>query len=177
MNDARVFDHHAIIPAEQYVQLTARFTEAALFSAIENPVRYMETQDSRMAKILGETSGLGTVAARADIIEKLFNGFLLVKKGSEIFFTSKARQLLQLVPEELKKPEQTAEWELKLDEISKGCLDSNVFMGEIRMYTVGLTEEIRREQGVFRHDNLTHKKLVLPHKILLMNGKPPAAAE
>ena len=82
----------------------ARFTEATLLSAMENPVRYLEEKNAALARTLGETGGLGTVATRADIIEKLFHTFLLEKKGSEILITSKARQLLKLVPEDLKKP-------------------------------------------------------------------------
>ena len=80
----------------------ARFTEAALLSAMENPVKYMESGDRELAKTLGETGGLGTVATRADIIEKLFSSFLLEKKGQEIYLTAKARQLLELVPEDLR---------------------------------------------------------------------------
>ena len=86
-----------------------RFTEATLLSAMENPVKYMENKDREMVKTIGETGGLGTVATRADIIEKLFHTFLLEKKGNEIHITSKAKQLLELVPEDLKKPELTAE--------------------------------------------------------------------
>ena len=80
----------------------------------------METQDKKAAKTLGETGGLGTVATRADIIEKLFHTFLMEKKGNEIHITSKARQLLELVPEDLKKPELTADWEMKLSKIAEG---------------------------------------------------------
>ncbi|WP_331664204.1 DNA topoisomerase III, partial [Lacrimispora sp.] len=75
------------------------FQEATLLSAMENPVSYMETKDRDMAKTLGETGGLGTVATRADIIEKLFSSFLLERRGKDIYLTSKARQLLTLVPE------------------------------------------------------------------------------
>lgn len=50
----------------------AHFNEATLLSAMENPTAYMESHDKAMAKTLGETGGLGTVATRADIIEKLF---------------------------------------------------------------------------------------------------------
>ena len=109
-----------------------RFTEATLLSAMENPVKYMENKDREMVKTIGETGGLGTVATRADIIEKLFHTFLLEKKGNEIHITSKAKQLLELVPEDLKKPELTAEWEMKLSKIAKGELDDRAFMGEIR---------------------------------------------
>ncbi len=58
----------------------APFNEATLLSAMENPVSYLETKDRDMAKTLGETGGLGTVATRADIIEKLFPAFFLRKK-------------------------------------------------------------------------------------------------
>lgn len=59
----------------------ARFTEGTLLSAMENPVRYMENRDSSLVKTIGEAGGLGTVATRADIIEKLFRSFLLEKKA------------------------------------------------------------------------------------------------
>ena len=67
----------------------APFNEATLLSAMENPVKYMEHYDKEAAKTLGETGGLGTVATRADIIDKLFANFLLEKRGKEIFVTSK----------------------------------------------------------------------------------------
>ena len=148
------------------------FTEATLLSAMENPVKYMESGDREMAKTLGETGGLGTVATRADIIDKLFHSFLLEKKGNEIHTTSKARQLLKLVPSDLKKPELTAQWEMKLSKIAKGDLDDRKFMGDIRQYTVDLINEIRAEEGTFRHDNLTNKKCPRCGKRLLaVNGK------
>lgn len=150
----------------------ARFTEASLLAAMENPVRYMESHDVKAAKTLGETGGLGTVATRADIIEKLFHSFLMEKKGNEIYLTSKAKQLLELVPEELRKPELTADWEMKLGNIAKGKMKQETFLKEIRQYTCEIVDEIKTGQGTFRHDNLTNK--VCPHcgkKLLAVNGK------
>ena len=72
----------------------ARFNEATLLSAMENPTKYMDTQDKQLADTLKSTGGLGTVATRADIIEKLFNSFLIEKRGKDIYITSKGRQLL-----------------------------------------------------------------------------------
>ena len=74
----------------------APFNEATLLSAMENPVKYMESNKKEDIKTLGETGGLGTVATRADIIEKLFHSFLLEKKGKDIYLTSKAKQLLKM---------------------------------------------------------------------------------
>ncbi len=150
----------------------AYFNEATLLSAMENPVKYMESHDARAAKTLGETGGLGTVATRADIIEKLFNSFLMEKKGQEIHITSKARQLLELVPEDLKKPELTADWEMKLGKIAKGQLKKGVFLHDIEDYTQELITQIKTGDGTFRHDNLTNKKCPVCGKpMLAVNGK------
>lgn len=150
----------------------AHFNEATLLSAMENPAAYMESGNRELLKTIGETGGLGTVATRADIIEKLFSSFLLEKKGKDIYLTSKAKQLLELVPEDLKKPEMTAEWELKLSGIAKGKIRRQAFMDEIRNYSYELTGQIKAGEGQFRHDNLTNTKCpVCGKRMLLVNGK------
>jgi len=150
----------------------SRFNEATLLSAMENPVKYMESGDKAAAKTLGETGGLGTVATRADIIDKLFKTFLMEKRGKDIYLTGKAKQLLELVPEDLKKPELTASWEMKLSDISKGNLKKDVFLGNIRTYTEELIRDIKAGQGTFRHENLTNKKCpVCGKRMLAVNGK------
>ena len=103
-----------------------------------------------------EKGNLGTVATRADIIDKLFNSFLMEKKDKDIRVTSKGRQLLGLVPEDLKKPELTADWEKKLLAISEGRLKKDVFISEIRGYTEEIVKEIADGEGQFRHENLTN---------------------
>lgn len=150
----------------------SRFTEGTLLSAMENPVKYMESRDAKARKTLGETGGLGTVATRADIIEKLFHSFLIEKKGNEILITSKGKQLLELVPEDLKKPELTAKWEMQLSEIAKGSRKDNAFIEDIRTYTQELIDEIKTADGTFRHDNLTNTKCPRCGKRMLsVNGK------
>lgn len=150
----------------------APFNEATLLTAMENPVSYMETKDKDMAKTLGETGGLGTVATRADVIEKLFSSFLLEKKGKDIYITSKAKQLLTLVPEDLKKPELTADWEMKLSEIAKGTRKRATFMKDIRQYSEELIHEIKVGEGRFAHDNLTNTKCpVCGKRMLAVKGK------
>lgn len=150
----------------------APFNEATLLSAMENPVKYMESQDAKAVKTLGETGGLGTVATRADIIEKLFSTFLMEKRGKDIYITSKAKQLLELVPEDLKKPELTADWEMKLSRIAEGKLKKEVFLDDIRNYTEEIIEEIKTSGGTFRHENLTNTKCpVCGKRMLAVNGK------
>lgn len=158
--------------AEGKTKPPAPFNEATLLSAMENPVKYMTTKDAKAAKTLGETGGLGTVATRADIIEKLFNSFLMEKRGKDIFITSKAKQLLELVPEGLKQPELTADWEMKLSKIAKGQMKASTFMREIDAYTQEIVEEIKLGKGTFRHDNVTNKKCPQCGKpMLAVNGK------
>ena len=132
------------------------------------PGRYTEgTLIDQMDK-----KGLGTVATRADIIEKLFHSFLLEKKGNEILLTSKGKQLLELVPEDLKKPELTASWEMELAKIAKGAHKEQVFIKDIESYTKELIQDIKTSDGTFRHDNLTNTKC--PHcgkRMLSVKGK------
>lgn len=150
----------------------APFNEATLLSAMENPVAFMESRDKNLARTLGETGGLGTVATRADIIEKLFSSFLLEKRGKDIYLTSKAKQLLNLVPEDLKKPELTADWETKLSKIAEGTLKRGVFMKDIRQYSQELIGQIKAGEGNFRHDNLTNTKCpVCGKRMLAVKGK------
>ena len=150
----------------------AYFTEGTLIAAMENPVKYLANRDKTIVKTLGETGGLGTVATRADIIEKLFNSFLMEKKGNEIHITSKGKQLLELVPEDLKKPELTASWELRLQAIAKGTQSDKQFMDEIQNYTKQLISEIKSANGTFRHDNMTRTKCPDCGKFMLeVNGK------
>jgi len=150
----------------------APFNEATLLSAMENPVHFLEQKDKELVKTLGETGGLGTVATRADIIEKLFNSFLMEKKGKDILITSKGKQLLELVPEDLKKPELTASLEMKLAKIAKGSLKKQDLMNEMTAYTKEIVAEIKDGEGKFRHDNLTNKKCpVCGKNLLAVNGK------
>ncbi len=150
----------------------AAFTEATLLSAMENPTAFLESNNKAIAKTLGETGGLGTVATRADIIEKLFSSFLVEKRGKEIFLTSKGKQLLTLVPEDLKKPELTADWEMKLSRIAKGGLKDKAFMADIRTYANDLIDQIKAGEGTFRHDNLTNTRCPeCGKRMLLVKGK------
>lgn len=136
----------------------ARFTEATLLSAMENPAKYMKTNDKKLVDTLKSTGGLGTVATRADIIDKLFNSFLFEKRGGkEIYITSKGRQLLDLVPEKLKSPATTAEWEQKLELIAKGKLKKDVFINEMKDYTKEIVSEIKTSDKKYKHDNISTK--------------------
>jgi len=150
----------------------ARFNEATLLTAMENPTKYMDTQNKQLAETLKSTGGLGTVATRADIIDKLFNSFLIEKRGKDIHITSKGRQLLDLVPEELKSPTLTGEWEQKLEAISNGKLKKEVFIAEMKKYTKEIVSEIKSSDKKYKHENISTKSCPDCGKPMLeVNGK------
>lgn len=143
------------------------FTEATLLAAMENPAKYMESSDQSLKKTLGETGGLGTVATRADIIEKLFGSFMIEKRDKYIHLTSKGRQVLELAPKGLTSPKLTAQWEQQLADISKGRARKKDFEAEIRTYTIEIVKDIASSSKAYRHDNLTRKKCPDCGKLLL----------
>ncbi|MEW9121635.1 MAG: DNA topoisomerase III [Thermotaleaceae bacterium] len=158
INQGDLLENIVLTKTQGQTKPPAPFNEGTLLSAMENPVKYMAGEDKALIKTMGETGGLGTVATRADIIEKLFNSFLIEKRGKDISITSKGKQLLELVPEELKSPALTAQWEQKLGAIAKGSLKKDIFVHEMRSYAKEVVGQIKTSDEVFRHDNLTRTK-------------------
>src|SRR5699024_6946168 len=135
-----------------------RLTEGALLKAMENPAKYMAQDEKHLTKTLHEAGGIGTVATRADIIDKLINGQYMEIRGKYIHLTQTGKQLLELAPEDLRSPALTAEWEKKLLEIERGTLDKQTFITEIKAYTNKIVHEIKQMDATFKHDNVTGTK-------------------
>ncbi|MCL2365597.1 MAG: DNA topoisomerase 3 [Oscillospiraceae bacterium] len=148
----------------------ARYNEATLLTAMENPGG--KEMSAEMRTILKTTSGLGTPATRADIIEKLFSNFSIERRGKEIIPTSKGIQLISLVPEDLRSAELTAKWEQELSLISKGKAQKKVFIDEMRTYATQLVSDVAASDIKYTHDNMTKDKCPDCGKYLLdVNGK------
>lgn len=143
-----------------------RFTEGSILEAMENPIKYMDGNNS-LNKTLKETGGLGTVATRADILDKLFNSNFIEKKDKYIYITQKGKQLLNIAPPELCSPKLTAMWEQKLEKISKGKLSDTEFIKEIEEYTKSITEGIKNDVKKYKHDNITNSKCPKCNKLML----------
>lgn len=135
-----------------------RFNEGSLLTAMEKPAQFMAEKDAAISKTLAEAGGIGTVATRADIIEKLFSSFLIEKKGKELYVTSKAKQLLELVPEELKSAALTAEWEQRLERIVQGKEKKAAFIADMKEYAKSVVGQVKADTTTFRHDNKTGEK-------------------
>lgn len=149
-----------------------RFTEGTLLEAMENPTKFIDTGSRAQTKTLKQSGGLGTVATRADIIDKLFNTHYIESKGKYLYTTSKGRQLLELVPADLRSPILTAEWEDKLADISAGKLKKASFINEMKQYTQSVVNDIKNSESTFKHDNMTGTKCPKCGKLMLeVNGK------
>jgi len=143
----------------------ARYNEATLLTAMEHPGKFIENDALREA--MDKTSGLGTPATRADIIEKLFNSFYMEKKGKDIFPTSKGIQLIDLVPVDLKSPELTAKWEQKLTMIKNGKINPAEFVSEMKTYASKVVSNVIASDAAYKHDNVTREKCPECGKFLL----------
>lgn len=147
-----------------------RYTEATLLSAMEHPEKFIENKALRQT--IATTSGLGTPATRADIIEKLFNSFYMEKNGKEIVPTQKGIQLVELVPEDLRSPALTAKWEQQLALISKKQADAKIFINNMQDYVKKMIATIMTSSTSYRHDNLTRVRCPDCGKFLLeVKGK------
>ncbi len=140
----------------------ARYTEATLLSAMEDPSKYIE--DKQLKGYIG--GGLGTPATRADIIEKLFSSFYVEKKGTSIVPTSKGMQLISLAPNDLKEPLLTAQWEKKLEAISKGG-NKESFIQDIKNYATALVKMVVKSEAKYVHDNMTRTPCPVCGKMML----------
>ena len=156
--------------SEHMTKPSLRYTEASLLAAMEHPSKFI--QDKKMKLILEDANGIGTVATRADIIEKLFNSSYIEKRGNYIYPLSKGIQLISLVPEDLRSPLLTAKWEEKLTLIAKGKMKDNGFKEEMRSYATALVDAVKQSEANYRHDNMTQKKCPVCGKNMLeVNGK------
>ncbi|WP_437272520.1 DNA topoisomerase III [Staphylococcus succinus] len=133
----------------------AYFNEGTLLKAMESPQKFFKLDDKKHNETLKETGGIGTVATRADIIEKLFNMNAIESRDGKIKVTSKGKQILELAPQKLTSPLLTAEWEEKLSLIEKGQYNPKQFIAEMKQFTNNVVNEIKESEQNYKHDNLT----------------------
>jgi len=146
----------------------ARYTEATLLTAMENPPDLPKNPSAGYLV----PPALGTPATRADIIEKLFDTFYVERRGKELVPTSKGKQLVRIVPQELRSAALTASWEQQLGGIAQGRVRAEQFTGDMRTYAARLVSEVIASSQGYVHDNLTHEKCPECGKQLLdVNGK------
>ncbi|WP_342610422.1 DNA topoisomerase III [Staphylococcus hsinchuensis] len=147
LNNVKIEDHETTAPSY--------FNEGTLLKAMESPHKYFDLQDTKHQKTLKIAGGIGTVATRADIIEKLFNMNAIESRDGKIKVTPKGKQILELAPQRLTSPLLTAEWEEKLLKIEKGQYNAQQFINEMKNFTYEVVNEIKESDQKYKHDNLT----------------------
>ena len=87
-----------------------------------------------------ERKGLGTPATRAAIIEGLVKSGLVVRKDKNILPTEKGVNLIRVLPDSVKSPMLTAEWENALKQIERGEITADDYMFSIVRYVDGIVK-------------------------------------
>lgn len=135
-----------------------RYTEADLLFAMEHAGRFVE--DAELKSHL--ENGLGTPATRADIIEKLIQNNCIERKGKELVPTPKGRELVRLVPMQLRSAELTGKWEQRLSSISKGTENEAPFIADIKKNATDLVNQVIANRDKFDPDLMGDKSKPCP---------------
>ncbi|MDO4594799.1 MAG: DNA topoisomerase 3 [Tissierellia bacterium] len=112
---------------ERQTQPPSYFTEDSLLKAMELAGNEMLDKTVNI-----ERKGIGTPATRADVIEGLIKAKYITRKNKKLRPTILGEKLISLVPERIKSPKLTADWENKLAKISSGDYMANQFMDDIK---------------------------------------------
>jgi len=104
------------------------FTQGELVAAMKGVARLVS--DPRLKQKLKDTTGIGTEATRAGIIQGLIGRGYLVKKGRAIRASDKAFVLIDAVPSAIADPGTTAIWEQALDLIASGQMPLDDFVAK-----------------------------------------------
>lgn len=121
-------DHIGNEIQEKKTQPPKRFTEADLLNAMEHAGKFVDDEELKEAM---SGKGLGTPATRAGIIERLIAVGYVERQKKSLVPTEKGKQLIGIVPDKLKNPELTGEWEKKLLDMEAGKYSDYIFMTEI----------------------------------------------
>ena len=112
---------------EHFTSPPKPYTEDTLLSAMERAGN--EDYDEETEK-----KGLGTPATRAATIESLVKNGYVERVGKQLRATDRGKELVKVVPDEVKSAKLTAEWESKLQQIEHGSLSETVFMSGIQQF-------------------------------------------
>ena len=133
------------------------YTEDSLLAA-------METAGAADAPEDAERKGLGTPATRAATLEKLVTTGFVQRKKKQLIPTEKGTNLITVLPDNIKSPLLTAEWESRLKQVERGEISAEAFMEGIADMNRGLVKEHtapeERFAGLFPYAKGTRREAV-----------------
>lgn len=119
------------------------YTEDTLLSAMENAGKADFDEAT-------ERKGLGTPATRASVIEHLISCGYVERKGRKLLATQDGMDLISVMPDYIKSPDLTADWENKLLQVEKGNIEAEAFLAEIRALVSQILMDCRNVSDVDR---------------------------
>ena len=142
LEEGMVLDKIQVTVSEHSTTPPKHYTEESLLAA-------MERAGSEELNGEVERKGIGTSATRADIIEKLVRDGFVKREKKQLIPTEEGVKLITVVPDVLKSPKLTADWENALTLVAKGELERTEFMKGIETMVLELVdryEEIGKKQ-------------------------------
>lgn len=124
LSKGQTFDGVQTKISEHYTTPPKHFTEDSLLSAMERAGNEDMSDDV-------ERKGLGTPATRADIIEKLVKDGFVKREKKQMIPTDDGMKLITVLPDVVKSPKLTADWENALTLVAKGEMEREDFMADI----------------------------------------------
>ena len=124
LSEGQTFEGVQTKISEHFTTPPKHFTEDFLLSAMERAGAEDMGDDV-------ERKGLGTPATRADIIEKLVKDGFVKREKKQMIPTEDGIKLITVLPDVVKSPKLTADWENALTLVSKGELAMEDFMADI----------------------------------------------
>lgn len=126
----QIFEKVELSSEAKKTQPPKYYTEATLLSAMENVGRLVDNKELKESL----SKGLGTPATRAGIIEQIIKKGFVKRDGKKLIATTEGKELMKVLPEDIKSPELTAKWEYELERINNGELSEDEFLKEITVY-------------------------------------------
>ena len=140
ISQGQKFENVSAEKAEHWTSPPKPYTEDTLLSAMEHAGDENYDEDS-------EKKGLGTPATRAATIEGLVKHGYAERRKKQIVATEKGVNLITVVPEEVKSPKLTAEWEMQLKQVERGEYSADGFMDNIEKFVKNICQKYSSVDG------------------------------
>ena len=134
LKEGQTFETVSASLRERKTSPPKHYTEDTLLSAMETAGAEDMPEDA-------ERKGLGTPATRAATLEKLVSAGFVQRKKKQLIPTEKGRNLIAVLPDNIKSPILTAEWESMLKQVEHGELSATSFMDQIADMSRTLVKE------------------------------------
>lgn len=134
LKEGQIFETVSASVREGKTSPPKHYTEDSLLAAMETAGAEDMPEDA-------ERKGLGTPATRAATLEKLVSAGFVQRKKKQLIPTEKGTNLILVLPDNIKSPMLTAEWESMLKQVERGELAADSFMGQIADMSQTLVKE------------------------------------